>query len=141
MTIPFLDLKKQYGLIQAEIDDAVQRVLLGGQYILVPEVAAFENEFAEYCGVSHGIGVGSGTEALHLALLACDIGPEDRVITAPNTAVPTVAAICLSGAEPVSSEGGPFLRADVFLSADTALPMATSMSASCEFSNGSAFPG
>ena len=64
-------------------------------------MAAFEQEFAAYCGARHGVGVGSGTEAIHLALLACGIGPGDEVITVPNTAVATVAAIEQSGACPV----------------------------------------
>ena len=76
----------------AEIDAAVQRVLRGGWYILGEEVAAFEREFAAYIGVSNSLGVGSGTEALHLALRACGIGAGDIVITVSHTAVATVAA-------------------------------------------------
>lgn len=101
MNIPFFDLTKQYETIQAEIDAATARVLKGGWYILGPEVKAFEKEFAEYIGVKHAIGVGSGTEAIHIALLALGIGAGDEVITVPNTAVATVAAIELTGARPV----------------------------------------
>lgn len=101
MSIPFFDLKKQYASIQPEIDSATARVLGGGQFILGPEVEAFEKEFAGYCGARHGIGVGSGTEALHLALLALGVCAGDEVITVPNTAVATVAAIELAGAQPV----------------------------------------
>jgi dTDP-4-amino-4,6-dideoxygalactose transaminase len=99
--IPFFDLTKQYESIQSEIDDATQRVLKSGWFILGKEVAAFEKEFAEYLGVAHALGVGSGTEALHLALLALGIGSGDEVVTVPNTAVATVAAIELTGAQAV----------------------------------------
>lgn len=104
MTIPFFDLKKQYASIQSEIDAATARVLKSGWFILGPEVEAFEKEFAEYIGVQHGIGVGSGTEALHLALLALGVGAGHEVITVPNTAVATVAAIELAGAQPVLAD-------------------------------------
>ena len=99
--IPFFDLTKQYESIQPEIDTATARVLKGGWFILGPEVAAFEKEFAAYIGAWHAIGVGSGTEALHLALLALGVGAGDEVITVPNTAVATVAAIELTGARAV----------------------------------------
>ncbi len=101
MPIPFFDLTKQYESIQSEIDAATARVLKGGWFILGPEVAAFEKEFAAYIGTRHAIGVGSGTEAIHIALLALGIGAGDEVITVPNTAVATVAAIELTGARPV----------------------------------------
>ncbi len=101
MNIPFFDLTKQYETIQAEIDAATARVLKGGWYILGPEVKAFEKEFADYLGVQHAIGVGSGTEAIHIALLALGVGAGDEVITVPNTAVATVAAIELTGARAV----------------------------------------
>ncbi|MBI2861542.1 MAG: DegT/DnrJ/EryC1/StrS family aminotransferase [Chloroflexi bacterium] len=99
--VPFVNLSRQYRIAQSVIDEAVGRVLTRGHFILGDEVAAFEEEFAAYCGVSSAIGVGSGTTALHLALLACGVGLGDEVITVPNTAVPTVAAISLSGATPV----------------------------------------
>lgn len=83
------------------MDSAVERVLASGWYILGEEVRAFEAEFASYHGVGHGIGVGSGTEALHIALRACCIGSGDEVITVAHTAVATVAAIELAGATPV----------------------------------------
>ena len=76
-------------------------VFASGRFILGEQVAAFEREFAAYCGARHGVGVGSGTEAIHLALLACGIGAGDEVITVPNTAVATVAAIEQTGARPV----------------------------------------
>jgi len=84
-----------------EIDAAICRVLNEGQYILGREVSSFENEFATYIGVRFGVGVGSGTEALYLALRACGIGAGDEVITVSHTAVATIAAIELCGATPV----------------------------------------
>lgn len=84
-----------------EIESAIARVLKSGRYILGQEVESFENEFASYIGVRFGIGVGSGTEALHLALRACGIEKDDEVITVSHTAVATVAAIQLCGAAPV----------------------------------------
>jgi len=99
--IPFFDLTKQYESIQSEIDAATASVLKSGWYILGPQVKAFEKEFADYIGVQHAIGVGSGTEAIHIALLALGIGAGDEVITVPNTAVATVAAIELTGARAV----------------------------------------
>ena len=91
----------QYQAHKPEVDEAVQRVLTSGWYILGQEVKLFESEFSEYLGVPHSIGVGSGTEALHVALAACGVGPEDEVITVSHTAVATVAAIELTGATPV----------------------------------------
>jgi dTDP-4-amino-4,6-dideoxygalactose transaminase len=93
--------KAAYEARRAEIDAAIAGVLAGGRYILGPQTSAFEQEFAAYVGVADAIGVGSGTEALHLALSACGIGPGDEVITVAHTAVATVAAIELCGAEPV----------------------------------------
>jgi len=93
--------KAQYLQYKREIDSAVSKVLDQGWYILGEEVKAFENEFSNYIGVAFGIGVGSGTEGLHLALAACGIGLGDEVITTSHTAVATVAAIKMSGAVPV----------------------------------------
>jgi dTDP-4-amino-4,6-dideoxygalactose transaminase len=93
--------RRQYLARKDEIDDAVMRVLNQGRYILSEEVKAFENEFAAYIGVAHGIGVASGTQSLHLALTACGIGAGDEVITVSHTAVATVAAIEQAGAIPV----------------------------------------
>jgi dTDP-4-amino-4,6-dideoxygalactose transaminase len=99
--IPYADLRRQYRAIKPEIDEAVLRVLDSTQFILGEEVAAFEREFAAYCGTADAIGVNSGTSALHLALLAADIGPGDEVITVPFTFVATAAAIVYTGATPV----------------------------------------
>jgi len=93
--------KAQYLSHREAIDAAIFRVLDQGRYVLGEEVAAFETEFAGYIGTAHGIGVGSGTEALHLALKTCGVGPGDQVITVAHTAVATVAAIELAGATPV----------------------------------------
>jgi len=91
----------QYLAHKPELDEAIHRVLDKGWYILGEEVKTFEYKFATYIGLPHGIGVGSGTEAIHLALAACDIGHADEVITVSHTAVATVAAIELTGAIPV----------------------------------------
>jgi dTDP-4-amino-4,6-dideoxygalactose transaminase len=82
------------------IGEAVKRVLEGGVYVLGEEVGSFEQEFAQYLGIAHAVGVGSGTEALHLALRVLEIGPGDCVITVSHTAVATVAAIGMAGATP-----------------------------------------
>jgi dTDP-4-amino-4,6-dideoxygalactose transaminase len=100
MHIPAANPHAQYQTHRTEIDAAIARVLLQGRYILGEEVRAFEREFAGYLGVAHGIGVGSGTEALHLALRAMDIGANDEVITVSHTAVAAVSAIELAGAIP-----------------------------------------
>lgn len=93
--------KTQYLSYKSEIDAAIFRVLDSGWYILGNEVRSFEEEFAGYIGVAHGIGAGSGTEAIHLALKACGVTHGDEVITVSHTAVATVAAIDLAGATPV----------------------------------------
>src|SRR5580765_3871604 len=99
--IPFLDLKAQYATIKDDIQLAIGRVLESTQFVLGPEVAGFEQEFAAYSGAAHGIAVNSGTSALHLALLAAGVGPGDEVITIPFTFVATVQAIRYTGARPV----------------------------------------
>jgi dTDP-4-amino-4,6-dideoxygalactose transaminase len=99
--VPYLDLKAQYQSIKHEIDAAISLVLDSCQFVLGPEVATFEQEFATYCGTSDCIALNSGTSALHLALLAAGVGPGDEVITVPFTFVASVAAICYTGASPV----------------------------------------
>ena len=91
----------QYLAHREEIDSAIKRVLESGSYILGNEVEQFEAEFASYIGVQSAVSVANGTEALALALKACDIGPGDEVITASHTAVATVSAIEQAGATPV----------------------------------------
>ncbi|MBW4694003.1 MAG: DegT/DnrJ/EryC1/StrS family aminotransferase [Lyngbya sp. HA4199-MV5] len=93
--------KASYLASKAEIDAAIQRVLESGYYVLGQEVEAFEQAFAAYIGVKHGIGVANGTDALEIGLRACRIGPGDVVITVSHTAVATVAAIELVGAVPL----------------------------------------
>src|SRR5438270_11915377 len=99
--IPFVDLKAQYATIKPEIREAIERVLDSQQFVLGPEVHAFEQEFAAYCQADHAVGVNTGTSALHLALLAAGIGPGDEVITVPFTFVASVAAVVYAGARPV----------------------------------------
>lgn len=99
--IPFLDLKAQYRQIKPKIDDAVARAIESAQFVLGPEVTAFEQRFASYCNVGHCHAVNSGTSALHLALLAAGVGPGDEVITVSMTFVATTAAVLYTGAKPV----------------------------------------
>lgn len=99
--VPFVDLKSQYQSIREEINAAVLGALESTQFVLGKDVAAFEEEFSAYSGASYGMGVNSGTSALHLALLAAGVGPGDEVITVPFTFVATVAAIWYTGARPV----------------------------------------
>ena len=97
----FTDIQAEYRELKQEIDQAVARVIERTQFILGPEVAALEEEFAAYSQARFGVGVNSGTSALHLALMALGIGPGDEVITAPFTFFATVAAIHYVGARPV----------------------------------------
>jgi len=99
--VPFVDLQAQYVTIRDEIQVAIQGVLDAGWFILGHHVESFEKAFAGYCGGGEAIGVGSGTEALHLALQACGVGPGDEVITVSNTFVATALAIDYVGAKPV----------------------------------------
>jgi dTDP-4-amino-4,6-dideoxygalactose transaminase len=99
--IPLVDLKAQYKNLKPEIAAAVDLALESGQYVLGEQVAAFEQEFSRYVGAAEGVGVNTGTSALHLALLAAGVGPGDEVITVPFTFVATVAAIGYTGARAV----------------------------------------
>ncbi len=101
MEVPFLDLRAQYTTIHDEIDRAVREVVDSTAFAGGPFVERFEEEFARYCGVDYAVGVGSGTDALGLILLAFGIGPGDEVITVPNTFIATAEAISMSGASPV----------------------------------------
>jgi dTDP-4-amino-4,6-dideoxygalactose transaminase len=105
--VPLCDIQAQYRSLKAEIDEAVSRVLSSGQAILGPEVAAFEQETAEYCGAGFGVGCGSGTDALVLALHALGIGPGDEVIVPPFTFFATVSSVCRVGATPVFADIDP----------------------------------
>ena len=104
MTIPFLDLGAAYRELQAPIDAAMARVLASGYYIGGPEVDAFEDEYATYCGASHAVGVANGLDALHLALRAMDVGAGDEVIVPSNTYIATWLAVSQCGATPVPVE-------------------------------------
>jgi dTDP-4-amino-4,6-dideoxygalactose transaminase len=99
--IKLVDLQRQYQGIRKEVLVAVDATLSGMELFLGPNVRSFEREFADYCGSAEAIGVGSGTDALYLALRACDIGPGDEVITVANTFIATVEAIVMAGAKPV----------------------------------------
>lgn len=101
MSIPLVDLKAQLNPIRDEIEVAIQRVLQQGQFILGPDVGILEQEVAAYCGTRFAVGVASGTDALHLSLLACGIKPGDEVITTPFTFIATVEVITHCGATPV----------------------------------------
>ncbi len=107
MNIPFLDIKKPYQELKAELDEAYYRVMESGWYVLGEEVEAFEAEFAAYCGAHYCIGVGNGLEALHLALRAWGIGPGDEVIVPSNTYIATWLAVTYAGARPVPVEPDP----------------------------------
>jgi dTDP-4-amino-4,6-dideoxygalactose transaminase len=100
-TIPAEDLTRQYQQIRWEIAAAIDSVLPSGKYTLGPVLEKFEAEFAAYCGVKHCLGISNGTEALHLALAAMQVGPGDEVITQANTYVATSFAINYVGATPV----------------------------------------
>lgn len=107
MKISLVDLTAQYNSIKTEIDEATQRVIAGGQFILGPEVKALEDEIAAFLGTKYAIGVASGTDALQLALLACGIKPSDEVITTPFTFIATAEAITQCGAIPVFADVEP----------------------------------
>lgn len=104
MKVPFLDLKAGYLELRSEIDTAIQRVLESGWYILGEEVDAFEQEYASYCEAKYCVGLANGLDALHLALLALDVGPGDEVIVPSNTYIATWLAVSQCGATPISVE-------------------------------------
>lgn len=99
--IPMVDLKSQYHALKGEIDKAVLDAIESTQFILGPNVTSFEQETAAYLGASYAVSCASGTDALHLAILAAGIGPGDEVITSPFTFIATAEAICYAGATPV----------------------------------------
>jgi len=101
MNVPLLDLKEQNQQLRPEIDAALGRVLDTNAFILGGEVAILEEELAEYCGTKHAIGCASGSDALLLAMMALDVGPDDEVITTPYSFFATVSAITRLGAGPV----------------------------------------
>ncbi|HPE06939.1 MAG TPA: DegT/DnrJ/EryC1/StrS family aminotransferase [Smithellaceae bacterium] len=101
MNVPFLDLKAQYKTIKDEIHAAINDVIENTAFAGGPFVAKFEQEFAKFCNCKHAIGVGNGTDALWMSLVALGIGAGDEVITTPNTFIATAEAISLAGATPV----------------------------------------
>lgn len=99
--LPIGDLKRQHEGLRPELEAAFARVLASGWFILGAEVAAFEQEFAAYCGTPHCVGVASGADALYLALAALNVGPGDEVVTVANACMYEVAAILQAGARPI----------------------------------------
>lgn len=104
ITVPFLDLGAAYRELQVKIEPAVLASMRTGWYILGPEVAAFEDDFAAYCEASHCVSVANGLDALHLALRAMEVGPGDEVIVPSNTYIATWLAVSQCGATPVPVE-------------------------------------
>jgi len=103
-SVPILDLSRHHQFIQAELEAVFQRVLTSGQFILGPEVAAFEKECAEYLGAKHALGVSSGTDALLLAMMALGIGPGDEVIVPSYTFFATAGCVSRLGAIPIFTD-------------------------------------
>jgi dTDP-4-amino-4,6-dideoxygalactose transaminase len=101
MKVPFYGHVRQYQRIQDEIDANIREVILSGNYVQGPMLAAFEKQAAAYFGCKHALGVGNGTDAIWLVLMALGIGPGDEVITHPNTFFATVEAIWIAGAKAV----------------------------------------
>jgi dTDP-4-amino-4,6-dideoxygalactose transaminase len=99
--VPFLDLRAHHAPLRGEFDEAIGAVIDEGAFAGGPVVAEFEKEFATFCDSRYAIGLGSGTEALWLALLACGVGSGDEVITVSNTFMATAEAITYAGATPV----------------------------------------
>jgi dTDP-4-amino-4,6-dideoxygalactose transaminase len=107
MNIPYLDLKTKNSRIRPQIMRAIGEVLASGTYCSGAVIDAFEHAFAHACGTKHAVAVGSGTEALWFALLAHGISHGDEVITAAISSIPTIEAICLTGARPVFADVDP----------------------------------
>jgi dTDP-4-amino-4,6-dideoxygalactose transaminase len=101
MKVPFLDIQPQYESLKTQINAAIQEVIESAAFAGGPFVERFEEDFASYCGSRYAIGVGSGTEALWLALLGVGVGAGDEVITVPSTFMATCEAITYCGARPV----------------------------------------
>ena len=101
MKVPFVELKAQAAALKGEVLEAFGGIIDRTGFILGPEVERFEAAFAEYSGCPFGVGVNSGTSAIHLALVAMGVGPGDEVVTVPNTFIATVEAISMAGAKPV----------------------------------------
>jgi dTDP-4-amino-4,6-dideoxygalactose transaminase len=122
MAIPLVDLVAQYEALKPELDAAILDSLQGMQLYLGKNTRAFEQEFAAYCGAAECVGVGSGTDALHLALRALGVGPGDEVIVPAHTFFATAEAVALVGATPVFADSDPDTRC---ISAETVEPLIT----------------
>ncbi len=107
MAVPLFDTRTPLAPLRGELDAAIARVLDGGKYILGPEVAAFESEFAAYCGAAHAVGVANGTDALTIALRALGVGPGDEVVVPSFTFYASAEAIPPTGATPVFCDVDP----------------------------------
>ncbi len=105
--VPFLDMKSQYTALKSELDEAYQRVMDSGWYILGGELEAFEQEFAAYIGAKYCIGVGNGLEALQLILMGYGLGEGDEVIVPANTYIASWLAVSYTGARPIPVEPDP----------------------------------
>ena len=106
-SVPFLDLWRQHDVLRPDIERAVGAVLDAGRFVLDEQVTLFEQEFARFAGTAFAVGVGSGTDALELSLVACGIGPGDEVVTVANAGTPTICAIRSAGATPVLADVDP----------------------------------
>ena len=106
MKVPFVNLGLQYAGLKKEIIEVFDELSAQGNYVLNPPLKAFEEEFAAYCGTRFAIGVGNGTDALFMSLLALGVGPGDEVITAPNSFIASAGAIGTLGAKPVFADVG-----------------------------------
>ena len=112
LSVPYVNLAGQASVIMEELLEAAERVLSSGHYVLGPEVAAFEQEFARYCHTQYAIGVSDGTAALTLVLRRLNLRPGDEVITAPNSFIASASSIAMAGARPVFADIGPDLNLD-----------------------------
>jgi dTDP-4-amino-4,6-dideoxygalactose transaminase len=110
VTVRFGDLARHIAAIRGELDRAAARVLEGGQFIFGEPLEQFEDEFAAWCGTRHCVGVANGTDAITIALQAVGVGPDDEVITAANTCIPTIVGIEHAGAVPVLVDVDPATR-------------------------------
>lgn len=99
--IPFLDLGRALRDLKPELQAGLDEIIDSGQVLDGPQVPGFEKDWASFCNAPHAVGVGSGTDALRLTLLALGVGPGDEVIVPAFTAIPTAAAVCATGAKPV----------------------------------------
>ncbi len=104
MPVQFFDITRQNKEIRGELDKTISEVVTSGRFIMGEKVEILEKDLAAYCGTKHAVGVASGTDALHLALLACGVKPGDEVITSPFTFVATAEAIAYCGAKPVFAD-------------------------------------